>query len=73
MVFLFLRVKRPEGTIKEKLAKLDPMNLVFIPAATATTLGLQWSTSYGWASYKVSSQPLHNVTAADTLKSVLCR
>ncbi|GAA6035590.1 hypothetical protein JCM8097_004917 [Rhodosporidiobolus ruineniae] len=54
LVALFLRVKAPQTTMKEKLEQMDYANFIFVGAATATVLGLTWGgVTYSWSSYKV--------------------
>ncbi|ORY69454.1 iron permease [Leucosporidium creatinivorum] len=54
LVFFFLRIKEPQTTMKEKLAQMDYVNVLFVAGATATILGLTWGgVTYSWSSYKV--------------------
>ncbi|TNY20768.1 major facilitator superfamily domain-containing protein [Rhodotorula diobovata] len=51
---VFLRVKTPQTTLKEKLERMDYWNVVFVAAATSTILGLTWGGStYSWSSFRV--------------------
>ena len=51
---VFLRVKTPQTTLKEKLERMDYWNVVFVAAATSTILGLIWGGStYSWSSFRV--------------------
>ncbi|ORY63676.1 iron permease [Leucosporidium creatinivorum] len=54
LVLFFLRIKEPQTTMKEKLAQMDYVNVLFVAGSTATILGLTWGgVSYSWSSYKV--------------------
>ncbi|RPD58553.1 MFS general substrate transporter [Lentinus tigrinus ALCF2SS1-7] len=51
LVLLFLRVKTPSGSLREKLSRIDAFGNVFIIAGTTLVLiGLNWGgTRYPWA------------------------
>lgn len=52
-VLLFLNVKSPKTTLKEKIEQLDYANVIFIGGTTALILGLTFGGStYPWASYQ---------------------
>ncbi|GAA5917548.1 hypothetical protein JCM6882_001725 [Rhodosporidiobolus microsporus] len=54
LVLLFLKVKEPQTTMKEKLEQMDYVNLLFVAASTATILALTWGgVTYAWTSYRV--------------------
>ncbi|GAA6020017.1 hypothetical protein JCM10207_006760 [Rhodosporidiobolus poonsookiae] len=54
LIFFFLDIKVPKTTLKEKLALMDYVNVLFVAAATSTILGLTWGgVAYPWSSYKV--------------------
>ncbi|KIJ29240.1 hypothetical protein M422DRAFT_188781 [Sphaerobolus stellatus SS14] len=55
LVIIFLRVKRPEGSISEKLSRVDWFgNLLVICGTTLAVIGLTWGGSrYPWDSPKV--------------------
>ncbi|KAI5481616.1 major facilitator superfamily protein [Pseudohyphozyma bogoriensis] len=51
VVMLFVNLKTPEGTIREKLGRMDWIgNAVFIPSITLFTIGLAWGgANYPWS------------------------
>ncbi|GAA5874035.1 hypothetical protein JCM16303_002669 [Sporobolomyces ruberrimus] len=54
LVALFLHVKTPSTTLREKLEQIDWFNIIFIASATSAILGLTWGgVTYSWASYQV--------------------
>ncbi|GAA6000896.1 hypothetical protein JCM10207_004709 [Rhodosporidiobolus poonsookiae] len=54
LIVIFLDVKTPKTTFKEKLALMDYVNVLFVAASTATILGLtSGGVAYPWSSYKV--------------------
>ncbi|GAA5833067.1 hypothetical protein JCM11251_006502 [Rhodosporidiobolus azoricus] len=54
LVLLFLDVKMPQTTTKEKLEQMDYANVLFVASATSTILGLTWGgVTYPWSSYRV--------------------
>ncbi|GAA6007140.1 MDR family MFS transporter [Rhodotorula paludigena] len=54
LVMLFLDVKAPKLTTKEKLERMDYFNILFVASATAAILGLTWGgTAYPWSSFRV--------------------
>ncbi|GAA6060654.1 hypothetical protein JCM10212_001210 [Sporobolomyces blumeae] len=49
-----LKIKAPKTTWQEKVAQIDWLNIIFVPASTAAILGLVWGgVAYSWSSYKV--------------------
>ncbi|BGP26012.1 hypothetical protein JCM10295v2_004955 [Rhodotorula toruloides] len=54
LVAVFLNIKAPQTTLKEKLERMDYANVVFVAGATSLILGLTWGGSaYAWSSYHV--------------------
>ncbi|GAA5933733.1 MDR family MFS transporter [Sporobolomyces koalae] len=54
LVILFLNVKTPKTTWREKAKMMDWFNLLFVASATSAILGLTWGgVTYSWASYQV--------------------
>ncbi|GAA5825806.1 hypothetical protein JCM5353_002439 [Sporobolomyces roseus] len=54
LVMLFLNLKTPKTTAKEKFEQIDWYNLIFIAASTSAILGLTWGgVAYEWTSFKV--------------------
>ncbi|BGO95553.1 hypothetical protein NBRC10512_007811 [Rhodotorula toruloides] len=54
LVVVFLDIKAPQTTLKEKLEQMDYANVIFVAGATALILGLTWGGSaYPWSSYHV--------------------
>uniref|UniRef100_A0A0K3C5K1 FGENESH: predicted gene_1.825 protein n=1 Tax=Rhodotorula toruloides TaxID=5286 RepID=A0A0K3C5K1_RHOTO len=54
LVMVFLNIKAPQTTLKEKLERMDYANVVFVAGATSLILGLTWGGSaYAWSSYHV--------------------
>ncbi|GAA6040137.1 hypothetical protein JCM8097_002047 [Rhodosporidiobolus ruineniae] len=55
VVIFCVKLKAPEGSAREKFAKMDWIgNLIFIPAVSVLILGLVWGgTSYPWRSAQV--------------------
>lgn len=54
LVLFCLNLKSPQLTSKEKLARMDWFNLLFIASATSAILGLTWGgVAYEWSSYHV--------------------
>ncbi|GAA5852177.1 hypothetical protein JCM8547_006690 [Rhodosporidiobolus lusitaniae] len=54
LVALFLNVRSPKTTRKEKLEQMDFVNILFVCASTATILALTWGgVSYPWSSFRV--------------------
>ncbi|KAI0083273.1 MFS general substrate transporter [Irpex rosettiformis] len=52
LVFVFLKLKTPPGTLKEKLARMDWIgNFIFIGGSTSTAIALTWGgITYPWTS-----------------------
>ena len=56
LVIFCLKLKSPQLTSREKLARMDWFNLLFIASATSAILGLTWGgVAYEWSSYHVLS------------------
>ncbi|BGP26001.1 major facilitator superfamily protein [Rhodotorula toruloides] len=54
LVLVFLNIKAPQTTLKEKLEQMDYANIVFVAGATSLIIGLTWGGSaYAWSSYHV--------------------
>lgn len=54
LVAVFLDVKTPQSTMKEKMGQMDWLNALFVGAATATILGITFAGgSYAWSSVQV--------------------
>ncbi|KAL0946522.1 hypothetical protein HGRIS_012733 [Hohenbuehelia grisea] len=55
LVFLFLRLRTPEGTLKEKLGRLDWIgNFIVISSTASCVIALTWSgIKYEWSSLQV--------------------
>ncbi|GAA6054816.1 putative Vacuolar basic amino acid transporter 5 (putative) [Rhodotorula toruloides] len=54
LVLVFLNIKAPQTTLKEKLEQMDYANVIFVAGATSLILGLTWGGSaYAWSSYHV--------------------
>ncbi|KAK4050283.1 hypothetical protein OIV83_003604 [Microbotryomycetes sp. JL201] len=54
LVLFFLKIKEPQTTLKEKLAQMDYVNVVFVAGSTFAILGLTWGgVTYSWASWQV--------------------
>ncbi|GAA5917745.1 hypothetical protein JCM6882_001311 [Rhodosporidiobolus microsporus] len=55
VVMLFMKLKKPEGTWREKIEKMDWLgNFLFIPSMSVLILGLVWGgSSYPWRSAQV--------------------
>ncbi|KAG6908113.1 hypothetical protein DXG01_006082 [Tephrocybe rancida] len=55
LALLFLRLKSPEGNVREKLAKIDWIgNFLVIAASVSLALGLTWAgVTYSWSSPQV--------------------
>ncbi|GAA5985852.1 hypothetical protein JCM11641_005320 [Rhodosporidiobolus odoratus] len=54
LVLLFLDVKAPKTTTKEKLEQMDWVNVIFVAASTSLILGLTWGgVTYPWSSFRV--------------------
>ncbi|KAI0087468.1 iron permease [Irpex rosettiformis] len=52
LVFVFLRLKTPPGTLKEKLYRMDWIgNIIFIASSTSTAIALTWGgLTFAWNS-----------------------
>ncbi|BGP33571.1 hypothetical protein JCM10296v2_005375 [Rhodotorula toruloides] len=54
LLLVFLNIKAPQTTLREKLEQMDYANVIFVAGATALILGLTWGGSaYAWSSYHV--------------------
>ncbi|GAA5958888.1 hypothetical protein JCM3765_000766 [Sporobolomyces pararoseus] len=54
LVILFLNVKTPQTTLREKFAQIDWFTILFIAASTSAIIGLTWGGStYSWSSGRV--------------------
>ncbi|BGP17885.1 hypothetical protein JCM10213v2_005927 [Rhodosporidiobolus nylandii] len=54
LVILFLDVKSPRTTMREKLEQMDYVNTLFVASSTATILAITWGgVTYSWSSFHV--------------------
>ncbi|GAA5979108.1 hypothetical protein JCM5350_007068 [Sporobolomyces pararoseus] len=54
LVILFLNVKVPQTTLREKFDQIDWFTILFIAASTSAILGITWGgVAYSWSSYRV--------------------
>ncbi|KAF8143101.1 iron permease [Mycena galopus ATCC 62051] len=55
LVFLFLRLRTPGGSLRERFARIDYLgNLLVVGATTSTVIGLTWGgVQYSWGSARV--------------------